>query len=260
VTRYFPAPSRDIRASLEAADRQLDEAMTERAVVLRRGRVLGIAGRQQDRVYRLRSGFMARSRNLPDGRRQVLMIRLPGDLLCLRSVLLDRQLDTVEALSAATVQELPSSVAFELCRTNADIALRFMWQLAEDDRRLHNWVLALGLGSAIERVSALILDLRGRLTQAGFVSKDKFALPITQQQIADHLGLTPIHVNRTFRRLREEGILNFYRGVIDIHDARGLASYAAPMQDIFQREAFGFGADGTAVVDGRLPAIGATDS
>jgi len=242
VSRYFPAPSKDIHRSLEAADRVLDEAMGDQSIVLRRGRTVGIAGRHQDRVFRLRSGLMARSRHLPDGRRQILMIRLPGDLLCLRSILLGRQLDTIEALSAATVQELPSSAAQALCRGNADVALRFMWQMVEDDRRLHNWVLALGRGSAIERVSALLLDLRSRLIQAGFVSADKFALPITQQQIADHLGLTPIHVNRTFRRLREEGVLTFYRGVLDLHDARALGRYAAPMQDVFERDSAGSGA------------------
>ena len=79
-----------------------------------------------------------------------------------------------------------------------------MFQLAEDERRLHNWVTALGKGHADERIATLLLDLRGRLhAQAGLANGDGFYIPMTQQEMADHLGLTLVHVNRVLRRLRE---------------------------------------------------------
>ena len=116
-----------------------------------------------------------------------------------------------------------------------------MWQLAEDERRLHNWVIALGRGRAVERIATLMLDFRGRLTQAGLVNGDQFSLPMTQEQIGDHLGLTLVHVNRTLKRLREEGVLTVAHGRAQIHDVEALAGYAAPMQDIFERESKSFG-------------------
>ena len=64
---------------------------------------------------------------------------------------------------------------------------------------------------------------------------------MTQEQIGDHLGFTVVHVNRTLKRLREEGVLTIASGHAQIHDVEALASYAAPMQDIFERESKSFG-------------------
>ena len=169
------------------------------------------------------------------------MVFLPGDLLGLKTMLIDRQPDSIQSLGRATVQELGYEPALELARTDPDVSLRFMWQLAEDERRLHNWVIALGRGSAIERIATLMLDFRGRLIQAGIGNGDQFHLPMTQEQIGDHLGLTLVHVNRTLRRLREDGILTVRSGLVQIHDVDALALYAAPMQDIFERESKDFG-------------------
>ena len=77
--------------------------------------------------------------------------------------------------------------------------------------------------------------------QAGIENGDHFHLPMTQEQLGDHLGLTLVHVNRTLKKLREEEILTVRTGHVQIHDLNGLASYAAPMQDIFERESKSFG-------------------
>jgi CRP/FNR family transcriptional regulator len=198
-------------------------------------------GEPHHEIYRLTYGWLARSRTLSDGRQQIIMVFLPGDLLGLKTMLIDRQPDSIQCLTGATVQALGCEQALDLARTDPDVSLRFMWQLAEDGRRLHNWVIALGRGRAIERIATLMLDFRGRLTQAGLVIGDQFPLPMTQEQIGDHLGLTLVHVNRTLKRLREEGVLTVAHGRALIHDIEVLASYAAPMQDIFERESKSFG-------------------
>ena len=199
------------------------------------------AGEPHDAIYRLASGWMARSRLLPDGRQQILTVFLPGDWIALKAMLLDRSTDSVECIATATVQALDCERALELARTDPDIALRVMWHLAEDERRLRNWVIALGRGSAVEKIATLLLDLRGRLTQAGLAAGASFALPMTQEQIGDHLGLTMVHVNRTIRRLREEGALTVAHGRAQIDNLYALASYAAPLQDVFERERNEFG-------------------
>jgi CRP-like cAMP-binding protein len=121
-----------------------------------------------------------------------------------------------------------------------------MFQLAEDERRLHNWVAALGRGSADERIATLLLDLRGRLCWAGLAKGDGFQMPMTQQEIADHLGLTLVHVNRVLRRLREAGIVTVQRGVVTVNEMARLSRLAAPLQDIYERTTpeFGGHADG----------------
>jgi CRP-like cAMP-binding protein len=241
MTIKFPPPRDLIQNQLEAGDRALAAVMPARVRNLRPRETLVGTGERHDEIYRLASGWMVRSRTLPDGRQQIILVFLPGDLLGLKTMLLDRQPDSIQCLATARVQALGYMEALQLARTNPDVGLRFMWQLAEDERRLHNWVIALGRGSAIERVATLLLDFRGRLTLAGLADGDQFHLPMTQEQIADHLGLTLVHVNRTLRRLREQGVLTIANGRAQIHNIEALSAYAAPMQDIFERESKSFG-------------------
>ena len=241
MTIEFPPPREQIQDRLEAGDRALGRVMPTRMHTLAARDILISTGKPHGSIYRLKSGWMSRSRVLSDGRQQIIMVFLPGDLLGLKTMLLDRQPDSIQSLGRATVQELGYEPALELARTDPDVSLRLMWQLAEDERRLHNWVVALGRGSAVERIATLMLDFRGRLIQAGIGSGDQFRLPMTQEQMGEHLGITLVHVNRTLRRLREEGILTVRTGHVLIHDVDALALYAAPMQDIFERESKAFG-------------------
>ena len=241
MTIEFPPPREQIQDRLEAGDRALGRVMPSRMRTLTAREILIPTGKPHSSIYRLKSGWMSRSRTLSDGRQQIIMVFLPGDLLGLKTMLLNRQPDSLQCLGRATVQELGYEPALELARTDPDVSLRFMWQLAEDERRIHNWVVALGRGSAVERIATLMLDFRGRLIQAGIGSGDQFHLPMTQEQIGDHLGITLVHVNRTLKRLREDGILTVRGGLVLIHDVEALALYAAPMQDIFERESKAFG-------------------
>jgi CRP/FNR family transcriptional regulator, anaerobic regulatory protein len=241
MTIEFPPPREQIQDRLEAGDRALGRVMLTRIRRLASREILIPAGKAHSSIYRLKSGWMSRTRLLPDCRQQIIMVFLPGNLLGLKTMLFDRQPDSIQCLGPATVQELGYKQALELARTDPDVSLRFMWQLAEDERRLHNWVVALGRGSAIERIATLMLDFRGRLMQAGIGGGDHFHLPMTQEQMADHLGLTLVHVNRTLRKLREEGVLTVRTRHVQIHDIDALALYAAPIQDIFERESKAFG-------------------
>src|SRR3954451_5189109 len=241
MTIQFPPPREQIQNRLEAGDMALARAVPAGLRTLRPREILIRTGEPHHEIYRLKSGWLARSRTLSDGRQQIIMVFLPGDLLGLKTMLIDRQPDSIQCLTGATVQALGCEQALDLARTDPDVSLRFMWQLAEDERRLHNWVIALGRGRAIERIATLMLDFRGRLIQAGIGNGDQFHLPMTQEQIGDHLGLTLVHVNRTLKRLREDGILTVRNGLVQIHDVDALALYAAPMQDIFERESKDFG-------------------
>lgn len=235
----FPPPRAQIQDRLDAGDRALERAMQARSRNLRHREMLIATGEPHDQIYRLTSGWMTRSRTLSDGRQQIITVFLPGDLLGLKAMLLDRQPDSVQCIARATVQAFGYDEALELARTDPDVSLCFMWQLAEDERRLHNWLIALGRGNAIERVATLLLDFRDRLQQAGLIDGNTFHLPLIQEQLADHLGLTTVHVNRTLKKLRE--VVTITHGLVQIHDVEALSDHAAPMQDIFERESASFG-------------------
>lgn len=207
----------------------------------RKGQLLVRTGEVSDTVFRLESGWAARYRELPDGKRQIILVYLPGELIGIKSMLLERQPDTVECLTDVAVRTIEQHRLFKLVTEDPGICARVMFQLAENERQVHNWLAALGRGRADQRIATLLLDLHGRLYRAGLANGEAFGIPLTQEQIADHLGLTLVHVNRVLRRLNESGIATVKHGVVNLADMAQLAGLAAPLQDIFERSTPEFG-------------------
>ena len=187
-------------------------------------------------VYWLRTGWVARTRQLPDERNQIIAVFLPGDFFGVKSIFLARQPDALEALSAVTVEFLDHRQVLKLSRDDPDIAARLWWQVCEDQRRLHTWVAGLGRGNAEERIAAMALDFRVRLRRAGFVG-ESFRLPMTQQQMADYLGLTIVHVNRVLKRLRDTDAISVSKGRMIIRNVQVVEQLARAIQDVFDRNA-----------------------
>src|SRR4051812_4166080 len=238
-TRY-PLHRPELRELLIRGEAAIKAAMSP-PIRRREGEILVATGEESSTIYFLESGWVARTRIIEDGRRQIIVVFLPGDLMGIKSMLLERQPDTIECLTAAHVRMIDHKQLLDLVSQDHASSVRLMFQLGEDERRLHNWVAALGKGSAEERIATLLLDLRGRLSWAGLANGEGFHMPMTQQEIADHLGLTLVHVNRVLRRLREAGIVTVQRGVVMVDELARLSQIAAPMQDIYQRETPEFG-------------------
>ena len=230
----YPPHRRELHDFLIRGEATIREAMGP-PVRYREGAVLINTGEDSGTIYQLESGWVARTRGMEDGRRQMIVVFLPGDLLGIKSMLLERQPDTIECLTHAHLRNIEHRRLLELCGQDQAANVRVMFQFAEDERRLHNWVAALGRGNADERIATLLLDLRGRLFQAGLANGAGFQMPLTQQEIADHLGLTLVHVNRVLRRLRESQIVTVQRGAVTVEDLPRLSRLAAPLQDIYER-------------------------
>jgi CRP/FNR family transcriptional regulator len=236
----FPLHRPELRDLLLRGEATLRRAM-DLPVRCREGEVLIDTGKGSGTVYLLESGWVARTRLIEDGRRQIIVVFLPGDLMGIKSMLLERQPDAIECLTDAHVRTIDHQRLLQLVAQDHAVSIRVMFQLAEDERRLHNWIAALGKGSAEERIATLLLDLRGRLHQVGLANGEEFRMPLTQQEIADHLGLTLVHVNRVLRRLREAGIVTVQRGVVTVDQMSRLSKIAAPLQDIYERAMPEFG-------------------
>jgi CRP-like cAMP-binding protein len=239
---YFPPPRAELTGTLAQADEILNASMAGTGKMIPAGHVFVREGEAHTTIYRLTRGKVARIRTLEDGRRQIICIFSPGDLLAVKAMLLDRQPDNIEALSNAAVMSLAYGKALALADQHPSVGIRYMWQLAEDERRLHNSVTLLGRGTALERISAALLDLQARLVALG---GEHSMISIRQQDLADYVGLTLVHVNRTLRSLREQGALMTEHGSIVLQDLAALFRHAKPMLDIFEREAPLFGGTAT---------------
>jgi CRP/FNR family transcriptional regulator, anaerobic regulatory protein len=138
---------------------------------------------------------------------------------------------------------IETNTEHEAYAQDSDIATRCIWQVMEEERRLHSWIDGLGQGSAEERLALLLIDFRGRLALSGSIAADSltFEMPLTQSQLADHLGITAVHVNRVLRAFRERGIATVRDGHVTIADLDELTRRASPLLDAHQRATSEYG-------------------
>ena len=223
--------------SLLRGEQKLRTLLNGSARPVAAGQTLIRAGERHDYVYRLVSGWACRTRLIADGRDQFILVFLPGDLLAVKSLFVKWHTDDVKVLSDSVVQRIDFTTLHKAYATDEDLANRCMWQVVEEERRLHSWVFSLGQGSAEERLAFLLLELRGRLMLSKIIERNVLAyeMPLTQVQLADHLGITSVHVNRVLRLFREAGIVDVRDGEVVILNLRELTRRAYPLLDVYER-------------------------
>lgn len=201
------------------------------------GRTLIEAQSDHPFVYRLVEGWASRTRTLEDGRNQFILVFLPGDLFAIKGMFMTRHVDAVVANSSVVIERVHYRVLHQAYIGDGDVATRCIWQVLEEERRLHSWVTGLGRGSAEERLALLLLDFRGRLVLSGSIpaSALEYHLPLTQAELADHLGITAVHVNRVLKVFRERGILTLREGWVRVSDLPQLTASAAALLDVHER-------------------------
>lgn len=187
--------------------------------------VIGPNG-SSDLVYRLSCGWAYRAVAWPDGRRAIVDIYLPGDIIGMEAAVSERPLYEVVALTALGARAIDTPTLSELM-ANPSAAAAVFSLLAEQQRRIDRLAAALARRDAHERLALMLTDLYDRLCRRGLIVCASYALPLTQQQIGDHLGLTLVHVNRVLRSLREQKIVSVDRHVVTIRDLDRLRQLAA---------------------------------
>ncbi len=208
-------------------------AMSPLPRTLRRGDLLVQMEEAHDFVYAVDSGWLARTRTISDGRRQIIVIFLPGEFCAIKTIFMTHQPDAIEALTLASVRRIHYQEVCSLAARDFTVAMQLAQQLATDERHLHNWNIRLGRANAEERIAALLLELRNRLLRLGTAVAERYTLPLTQEQIADHVGLTTVHVNRVLRRFRELRMVSIQRGeVVFLENVSSLEALARPVRDL----------------------------
>jgi CRP/FNR family transcriptional regulator len=190
------------------------------------GTVLSAPERPNQALFVVRRGWACRVREWPDGRRVIPEIYVPGDLIGFGTALRTRPADEVVAIQPVTVQALDAdSVSGLLARPST--ATYLAWLISEAQQRAERRADRLARFDAQERLAEMLVDLHERLRRRELATAGSFNLPLTQQQIADHLGLTVVHVNRTLRLLREEKIAIVDKHVVMIRDMARLRRLAS---------------------------------
>lgn len=178
-------------------------------------------GDRPENVHLMIDGWAARYKLLPDGARQITAFLMPGDFCDLHVALLGEMDHGIATLTRSRIAFIPHAVVDALA-DRPRLAKAFWWATLVDEAVLRAWLVNIGRRDAFAAAGHLICELYVRLKNVGLVSDHRFELPLTQEEIADALGLTPVHINRVLRRLRSEELISFRHGLLVIHDYRRL--------------------------------------
>ena len=175
------------------------------------------------RLRTLRTGWAVRCRMFSDGRRQIIGILLPGDTFGVETLFDDSLDHLVWSTSAVTYSVLDGDAAANLFDTAPWFRRRLMRGMAEEKAAAERWMSQLGRCDAEERTAALLMLLHERLSALGLATCNHFRLELTQQDLADMLGLHLIHLNRILSRLRARKLIMMKGQEFTLLDLDGLA-------------------------------------
>ncbi len=195
-------------------------------LVLEAGAEIIAAGQEQAELYTLYAGWAIRHRTLVDGRRQILNIHLPGDLIGLQGALFDAATYSVEALTEVQLCLLPRRKTWSLFEHMPELAFDVTWLGAREESHVDEHLVSTGRRSATERIAALIIMLYKRLDALGLVVNGAMPFPLTQQHLADVLGLSLVHTNKSLAKLRRLGMFEQTNGRLLLSNPRALESLA----------------------------------
>ena len=183
-------------------------------------------GQTGHRAYILQTGWAYCYKMLPEGGRQVITFSLPGDFLGMRSILLRTSDQSFAAITDVVVSSIELHRITRVFKAYPRLGVALLWAAARDEAIATEHLVGLGRRSSLERVAHFFLELGERLQLIGLATKTTFECPLNQYLLGDALGLTPIHVNRVLRRLRERGLLTVKDQRVVIDDVKGLKKLA----------------------------------
>jgi CRP-like cAMP-binding protein len=164
-------------------------------------------GRSYDSFFIIIEGNAIRYRILNDGRRQIINMVLPGDIVGILGSFTDSSLYSTKALTDMTIAVVPIARLNSMINTNPRLITKIFWSLSCETTIYAEHLIDLGRRSALERVGHFLLELLARLQTVGLAQDHSYKIPLTQELLGDALGLSIPHVNRVLRRLREDGLV-----------------------------------------------------
>ncbi|MGF1546247.1 MAG: Crp/Fnr family transcriptional regulator [Thiotrichales bacterium] len=188
-----------------------------RGIIYRQGEVVPYA-------FTLYDGWAVQYQQLTNGKRQILHVALPGDLLGYRYDMSTPVDHTTEALTDVTLCGFTADGMQKLLQHSPELFRRLVEMQSEGLRECHGNLANIGQNSTKLRIASFFSKLFVRLRARGSITNNTLQIPLTQEHIADVVGVTPVHVSRVCSELRHLGILEFHHGKLVLLDEAKLAS------------------------------------
>ena len=183
-------------------------------------------GEHSPDIHIVLSGLACRYKLLENGDRQIMAFLVPGDP-CDAEIFILKEMDhSIGTLAPSVIASVSGDIMRDLMLNRPGIALAFWWNTLQDEGVLRERIIDQGRRDAYGRIAFLIYEMLLRMRAVGVIEDQSFDFPITQSDLADATGLTPVHVNRMLQRLREEGLIATEGKRWTVLDAAGLRKAA----------------------------------
>ena len=222
-------PLRDLHALREFSAKELEFVAEFKSGELnvQAGTNILLQGTNSAHLYTVLSGWAFRYKTLGDGRRQILNFALQADFLGLQGSVNDEMQHSVEALTDMKLCVFPREKLWDLYRDYPTLAFDVTWLAAREEQVLDEHLLSVGRRTATERLAYLLLVVFQRAEEVGLTKGNTIQLPFTQQHVADMLGMSLVHTNKTLRKLTATKTIRWKDRRFEMLDREGLAKLAS---------------------------------
>lgn len=224
-------------ARLTAADRQAVLALPHTIRRLAPGDHLFREGDRATSCIVMLSGFACRHKIVGEGARQLLSVHMKGDGIDLLDALLGSTDHGVQSLGPAEAAVIPAAAISDLILSHPAAGRTILIETVLDASIQREWTANVGRRDARTRIAHVLCELGVRMEAAGVGRRDRFDLPLTQEQLADVTGLTIVHVNRVLQGLRAAGLISRGKRPMKVADWQSLADAGDFREDYLRTSA-----------------------
>jgi CRP-like cAMP-binding protein len=210
------------RDCLSAAERKALHSLLYRKKVYQRGESILHAGMRPNEVHLLTSGMAIRYGTVT-GKRQITSFQIPGSLLDLHTMLLKEVDQDVDAQTDCVAVLIPHAAIKHLLAREPHLSRLLYLLVVVDEATEREWIKGLRRRSSLANLAHLLCEMYVRLRSMDLATDHRFAFPVTQEDVADALGISTVHANRTIQDLRRTGLVDWPDHVVHIVDNGGLA-------------------------------------
>jgi CRP-like cAMP-binding protein len=214
------------RAFNEAERRRLDEFISGRRRTWASKQDIISEGDHVDHIHLVMSGLAARYKILANGERQIMAFLIPGDLCDLEVFVLEEMDHGICAISETECALIPARTVADMLSEHSGLTQALWWSTMTDSAVLRERIVDHGRRDSRERMAHLFYEMLIRYRIVGQTEDATFPFPATQEELADATGMTPVHVNRTLKQLREEGLVEIRDRTVKVLDLPGLKAVA----------------------------------
>ncbi|MCA8880959.1 MAG: Crp/Fnr family transcriptional regulator [Rhodobacteraceae bacterium] len=229
--RSCPLRKQEFFAPMSGDEIQAMQRFKVGELAVEAGTPLLMEGSNSPQLFTALSGQGVRYKTLPNGRRQVITFVFPGDFLGLQAGVMAEMQHSAEATTDMLLCVFDRSELWTFFRTHPERGYDMTWLCAVEEHFLGESILTLGQRSALERVAWAFLQIWARLEALGLRQDGWVPLPHRQQDLADALGLSLVHTNKTIRQLRNMQVATWSDGRLSVSDIDRLEEIAQTERD-----------------------------